>query len=677
MSEARTNSRNVTSATDRWVNRLSTASRSERVRTILEFAESEITLPRDGGPFQGQKFRSHRQPYVRLLWSEIESRRWSEAFITGCVQSGKTLSAFVVLLLYMVFELRNSPIAAIPDGNMITDKWNADLEPVLKANSKWASQLPRTGQGSKGGAPKTSIEFECGQSIKFITKGGSDQSKAGYTAPYMVVTEAAGWSAGTETSKESKPIDQLRGRTMSASKFDDDGNVSSNSMMVVEGTVTDEFDLPVSELPFTTQSRLASPCPYCQKYVTPEREHFKGWQDCRTELEAARNAYFACPECDQKLTSDDRREMNERMVLLHLGQEVVDGDIVGKLPEVTKLYFRWNAFNNMFLKPADYGILEWSASQLEHGSAEWENAEKRLCQQVWVLPYTPRARQRERISQKHVRSRRDEFNWGILPHDTVHLAMGVDVGKWDCWFLLLAFRANGLIHCPAYGRRPTNLMNEDKEVEAHEVEAIQRCLLGIFEMCHDGWMNTHGEMISPGMVVVDSNYKKGAVYQSMVDQDPDIVFPLLGKGQTNFKPSLFILPELENKFISEINLNGHYLKYDLENGRDRFIVDSDMAKTEIQNCLRVRKGMPGALTLARSPVDDHVAISRHLSSELKGEDGRWKKTGQNHLLDCGGYAWMAGSHLGFDVRNFEVPAKLVEQESKKARSPFEEMLKNV
>ena len=657
----------------RWIDRLSVSARSQKVRTILEFAESEITLPMDGGPFQGQKFRSHRQPYVRLLWSEIESRRWSEAFITGCVQSGKTLSAFVVLLLYMVFELRNSPIAAIPDGTMIGDKWNADLEPVLKANTKWNDQLPKTGQGSKGGAPKTSVEFECGQSIKFVTKGGSDQSKAGYTAPYMVVTEAAGWSVGTETSKEAKPIDQLRGRTMSAAKFDEDGNVSSNSMMVVEGTVTDEYDLPVSEKPFTTQSRIACPCPHCEQHVTPEREHLVGWQNAKTELDAAKLAYFKCPSCDERLTPDDRRSMNENSILLHDGQEMVDGQILGEVPAVTKLYIRWNAFNNMFLPPAEYGVIEWSASQLEKGSAEWENAEKRLCQQIWVIPYTARSKQRERVSQKHVRKRRDEFNWGILPKDTEHLVMGVDVGKWDCWWLLLAFRSNGLIHCPAYGRQATNLLTENKQVEEHEVEAIQRCLHGIYKMCHDGWMRTDGEMISPGMVVVDSNYKKGAVFQSMVDEDRDIFYPLLGKGQTNFKPSLFVLPANETKYVYDINNNGHFLKYDVENDRDRLYVDADLAKTEIQNCLRVRKGMPGALTLARSPVDDHKLISRHFCAELKDEDGKWRKTGANHLLDCGGYAWMAGSHLGFDVRNFKSP----EEPDKKKLSPFEAMLNGV
>ena len=418
------------------------------------------------------------------------------------------------------------------------------------------------------------------------------------------------------------------------------------------------------------------------------RKHLKGWKDQPDVIEAAKNTYWECPECDGHINNESRRLMNNSLVLVHRGQTVkglnnaelerfkkgdkIDGKnrIIGDAPAVVKLFFQWTGFNNLFKKIADFGRLEWEADQIEKDTEKRELAEKRLCQFIHSEPYTPKLLKRERISQNHVRKRRGELGWGILPLDTQHLVLGCDVGKWDCWWLLLAFRSNGLIHCPAYGREATNLLTEHKDVQEHEVRAIERCLHSIYGKCHEGWMKADGEMISPDMVVIDSNYKKGAVYQSMEQEDDKIFFPLLGKGQTNFKPSIFLLPESETKYVYDICANGHYLKYDVENNRDRFIVDSDMAKTEIQNCLRVRPGMPGSLTLAKSPVDDHKLIARHLCSELKDADGKWKKTGANHLLDCGGYAWMAGSHLGFDVRNFEAPKE------EKELSPFERLLKN-
>ena len=45
----------------------------KRIRTIEEFAEEEVMLPRDGGKFGGQPFRVERQPFVRLLWNEMQS----------------------------------------------------------------------------------------------------------------------------------------------------------------------------------------------------------------------------------------------------------------------------------------------------------------------------------------------------------------------------------------------------------------------------------------------------------------------------------------------------------------------------------------------------------------------------------------------------------------------------
>ena len=91
---------------------------TKAVRTIEQFAEDEVFLPNDGGPFEGQLFAVRRQPFVSLLWKEMQSPRWSEVWVTGCVQSGKTLSAFVIPLIYMLVELQKSPIAAIPDGTM-------------------------------------------------------------------------------------------------------------------------------------------------------------------------------------------------------------------------------------------------------------------------------------------------------------------------------------------------------------------------------------------------------------------------------------------------------------------------------------------------------------------------------------------------------------------------------
>lgn len=632
------------------------------VRTIEQFAEEEVILPKDGGPFEGQLFASRRQPFVSLLWKEMQSPRWTEVWVTGCVQSGKTLMAFVIPLIYMVVELQKSPIAAIPDGTMIADKWGVDIEPVFRANHRFESLLPIKGPGSKGGAPKSYVKLTNGFQIKFMTKGGSDQSKAGYTAPYMVVTEAAGWSQGTETSKESVPIDQIRGRTGSASKFDEHGNVSSNSMMIVEGIVTDEDDLPMSEWPLTTQSRLACKCPHCSEHVTPEREHLRGWKGAADELIAAAESYFVCPKCDHKITPDERREMNRtdngNCVLLHHGQTVVDGEIVGEVPGTTKFGFRWNAFNNMFKHPAEYGAMEWEVSQLEEGSAKWETAEKRMCQQHWVIPFVPKRLAMSRINSKTVRRRQRPLPPGVVPKDTIYLIQGVDVGMWTCHYVTLAFTSSGTIHIPTYGGANTALMQEDKADKEHQNIAIANCVAGIFDVTTAGLAIEGGGIKAYDQVVCDVRYRPEAVHLGLAKFKPEIYMAMMGFGKTlsdKGRPGQFYYkPKRTNKVTREV---GDDAPWHVDYERTYFAycmkIDADYSKSEFQDCLRIQEGYPGAVTFWKAPTKEHSGISRQFVSELKDADGNWQKRGENHKLDCAGYAYMAALRLGWSVEDYQ------------------------
>src|SRR5438309_2289203 len=73
-------------------------SRPRRLRSMRQFAEQELVLP--SGPFAGRRFRCNRQPYSALWFDEVDSGRWSRCVATGPTQSGKTLTCFIVPLLY-------------------------------------------------------------------------------------------------------------------------------------------------------------------------------------------------------------------------------------------------------------------------------------------------------------------------------------------------------------------------------------------------------------------------------------------------------------------------------------------------------------------------------------------------------------------------------------------------
>src|SRR6188768_2226308 len=122
--------------------------RARRLRTMRQFAEQEIVIPE--GPFQGRKFRCARQPYTGLWFDAVDSGCWNRHVATGPTQSGKTLSCFVIPMLYHLFELGETVICGLPDMDMAGDKWRESILPVIE-RSKYRRLLPRSGGGSRGG----------------------------------------------------------------------------------------------------------------------------------------------------------------------------------------------------------------------------------------------------------------------------------------------------------------------------------------------------------------------------------------------------------------------------------------------------------------------------------------------------------------------------------------------
>jgi hypothetical protein len=162
--------------------------RPQRLRSMRQFAEEEVIIP--DGPFAGRPFRCARQPYTGLWFDEVDSGRWTRCVATGPTQSGKTLSCFIIPLLYHLFEMGETVICGLPDMDMASDKWNMDILPVLE-QSRYRDLMPQRGGGSRGGKVE-SVKFTNGATLKFMSGGGSDKSRAGFTSRVVVVTETDG-----------------------------------------------------------------------------------------------------------------------------------------------------------------------------------------------------------------------------------------------------------------------------------------------------------------------------------------------------------------------------------------------------------------------------------------------------------------------------------------------------
>ena len=262
-----------------------------------------------------------RTPYA-ALWFAEQTRGWRRSVATGPQQSGKTLCGFVIPAMFHLFEIGETVICGLPSLDMVADKWGQDLLPAIAA-SKYRDLLPTGGPGSRGGETP-SITFKNGPTLKFMTGGGGDKSRAGYTARVLVVTEVDGMDEAGGASREADKITQLEGRT---SAFGD------HARIYLECTVSTESGRTWQEYVGGTHSRIAIRCSHCMGFVTPERGDFAGWQEARDVIEAGELARMVCPGCKMPWTEEERIAANRDCRLVHRGQEIdPDGNVTGPAP---------------------------------------------------------------------------------------------------------------------------------------------------------------------------------------------------------------------------------------------------------------------------------------------------------------------------------------------------------
>lgn len=428
-----------------------------RLRNMATWAESEIKLP--SGPAEGRRYKIDRLPYARLLFNELG--KWRRHVITGPTQSGKTLHAYVIPMLYYLFEMKEDVICGIPDLNMASVKWQEDIRPAIEASS-YANQIPTHGPGSKGGNP-TRIQFQNGRSLLFMAGGGNDKQRAGATSRVLMITETDGMDEVSASSKEGQDkISQLEGRVRA---------FGLDSLTFMECTVTTEEGRTWKEYTNGTASKIICPCVHCGDWVTPEREHFTGWQDADNKMEAGEKAAFTCPECGGFYTEEHRTSMNQDAKLLHRGQEVTpDGEIVGEPIKTDTLGFRWSAFNNLLAPMQQIGMEEWQISQQEDN----EVAVITIKQQGYAIPAKNTNVDKVQLNTAIVRGSDRRYSGrltghaaGQIPEGTTTLTAFIDCGKRELQWSVEASVSYGW-HVVDYGVFETDIPDikgDEKAVE--------------------------------------------------------------------------------------------------------------------------------------------------------------------------------------------------------------------
>jgi len=574
--------------------------RPRRLRTLEQFAAEEIVVP--SGPFGGRTFRHDTIPWTRLLHRAIDSGRFRRIACTGPSQAGKSLCTWTIPAIWIMCELREPIVLAAPSPAELLAKWQVDLVPVLRA-TRYRDLLPERGAGSRGGTSPL-ILMRNGAPVRFMTAAGDDKSRAGFTGMAAMMTEVDGMDTARTGSRESDPCTQIEQRTEA---------YQARALVVYECTPSTPAGRIWREYEAGTASRVASPCPHCEVWISPEREHLVGWQTAASEIEAEAQARWACPACGHLITDAERIASNQRCVLVHRGQEVDRaGRVTGPEPGTRTLGFRWSAWANLLATTGSLGAREWRAARTA-GHAQ-RDADRALRQFVWAVPAKDRALEEtesvdgavdilDRIDQGTPR--------GLLPAWTQLVVVGVDVGLRTLYWACTAWRADATVHVPDYG------IEDTPEAESEE-RRILSALRSVRDRAIAGW--AWGEVRRrPDLMLVDAGWRPDVVY-AFAREPESVGLVRVTKGYGAGQPAgkVYHEPRTTGSVVRVVGDRWHEVR--LASGQRLIEFATDDWKTRLQARIESAPGTPGAITLHAGDPRDHRAFSAHLRSERLREE---------------------------------------------------------
>ena len=626
----------------KWLTR---QSRAHQRRTMRQFAEQEVIIP--DGPFEGRRFRCSRQPYSGLWFDAIDSGTWSRYVGTGPTQSGKTLSCFVIPMLYHLFEIGETVICGLPDMDMAGDKWREDILPVIE-QSKYRNLMPTSGSGSRGGRVEA-IRFLNGATLKFMSGGGGDKSRAGFSSRVIVITETDGMDMAGSSSRESDKITQLEARTRA---------YGARKRIYMECTVSTEQGRTWQEYLHGTRSRIVISCPSCKAWVAPEREHLKHWQETTSQVQARNSARFVCPQCQQDWSDDDRQQANAGACLLHHGQDIgADGTTSGSAPKTDTLGFRWSGVNNLFLTAGDMAADEWRASR----AADEENAEREMRQFVWCLPVASSKSDVTSLPLHELTHRIHPYPKGIVPPGAKLLTCGIDLGKYLAHWVIVAWSEGATGHIVDYGR--LEIASPDLGVE----KAILLALREFHEQMKEGFPvhETPEQRLPLQLIWIDAGYMTDVVYNFVRGHPGRRILPAVGRGAAQQRQQWYNRPTSTGSVVKHIGEGFHI---NLLEGSATYLaeVDADHWKSWVHQRLVTPMGQPGAMTLFAAQPSEHLSFAKHLTAETKTEEyvagkgvvTKWERVRKNnHWFDALYTACALGHYAGVRLLPPAQPAR--------------------
>lgn len=637
--------------------------RPRQIRTIRQWFETEIIIP--SGPRRGEPWSADTQPVQALLLDLMDSGQFTEFVTNGPTQTGKSIVGYVGPTLYHASELRETVVLGIPGGGMVQDKW-ADITEILDAAPNLRRLIPTTGPGSLGGQIKDSVRLGNNTRLRFMTTGGKNTGRAGYTSRVVCVTEMADFSVAGKQNSESDPYRQIQGRSRA---FD-----PSMRRTYAEGTVTLEHHYPWSARVGACVALIVMRCPHCKEFVQLDRENLRGFEDATDGDEAASNTYLECPKCSGKITEPQRRTMVKAARIIFEGQEIDRaGNVTGDRPRSNRLWFRYNAAHNLLVSIGEVGREEWQALQHPPESKQRREADRQISQQLWARPVASESITTEikEIDFDKIAGRRFVTPANVLPQGTLHLACGIDVGVRRLHLTTLAVTASNQILVVEKSTHETGYVDESSGVDGSI--AVRVALGDLVTRLRRGYIEQGtGRMVLPSRILIDNSWETDTIRQwlaAMIDTEPNLKRQIIlarGKG-INVTGGKFRLPMSPGRYEIERADDQTYYVHLIGEGTmvPEACLNADVWKVRVQSAAQALVDSPGALLLHEGQQRDHITYIRHLFAERektefdprKGEVTRMVPVGKaNHYLDSTSYGFVGLCLAGWDFASVQTQA---------------------
>lgn len=553
--------------------------------TIEDFFTQELRLTADD---RYRNFLLDLSPWVRMVWVW-----WSDSFVEWIYlmqgsQTSKTLTMMGLLLYAAKYD---------PGPAMWTQATEDEAKDFVTQRLKvFLSESAKEGISKHKVNWKNAVFRIYGQRVK-VAYATSGPVLRGWPCRYIFADETGIWPESLKGI--GNPIEYVKKRTRT---FDRPPRLRKG----IFGTTPS-----VNELHPANVAALGAdvyqwwvPCKECGAYQFLSFKNLV-FDQCKTNGEwdldrVESETVYRCPECGEDHTEADKHEMISHGKPMCVSVERTPGEFIPNynpkeptpgqrdrtlhMPSTYSVFTSWGKLARMFLKAKSEGV-----SSLQVFITD-ELAE------IWHDEYSANRKPLDVVYKL-----RDARPRGLVPSETQFLVAFVDVQRHVLYYVVRAVGFSGQTWLVREGVLPR----------------VDGRLDHIEELFKMDWRDRTGlyyEIAATGIDSGGEGEEFATLVYSFCFEHPLLrCFPT--KGSSHPIPSWTRETAIEK----------------IEGGLKLLLIDTDKSKCELMNRLQVAPGDPGAWAVHKDIEDDYA---KQVLNEVRGEDGRWKRLGPNHYLDC-------------------------------------------